>query len=92
MSTREVKTEPTGRAPAGGGEEDLLVRLRLAQCGSCSCMTKTPDPQYHAAHCATRVLQEAISEITTLRAKMAQSAHNERNLGVALGDSAAMEG
>lgn len=55
-----------------GGEADILTRLMMAQCGSCSCMTKTPEPQYHAPHCATRVLQEAAEEITALRTKAAR--------------------
>lgn len=38
------------------------INIRIAQIGSCTCMTKTPDPAYHHATCIYKQLMD-ISEI-----------------------------
>lgn len=43
---------------------DLRLAVFRAQMGSCSCLTKTPDPQYHAASCTYRRLSEVLSATT----------------------------
>ena len=45
----------------------LLDRLFEAQVAGCSCMTKTPDIQYHSATCHYRLHEEALQEIERLR-------------------------
>lgn len=40
---------------------DMLSKLRMAQCSSCSCLTKTNKPAYHKEECLYRVLSEAIT-------------------------------
>lgn len=43
--------------------EALILKLRMAQNGSCSCMTKTPEVSFHAEACRYRVLDEAAAAI-----------------------------
>lgn len=40
---------------------DVIAKLRMAQCSSCSCLTKTNDPAWHKEECLYRVLSEAIT-------------------------------
>jgi hypothetical protein len=50
--------------------KELLERIVFAQNRACTCLTKTPDPEWHSAHCAYRTLQdceEAITELTRQR-------------------------
>lgn len=49
------------------GGDGLLIQLVLAKCGSCTCLTKTPEPQYHANNCIYRLLSEAADAIVSLR-------------------------
>lgn len=44
----------------------LLDRLHLATIGSCTCLTKTPDPQYHDNMCPYRLYRESAEEIEKL--------------------------
>lgn len=48
-------------------KKNLGLHLVLAQCGSCTCMTKTHEHKYHDETCRYRVLCEAIDEIDKLR-------------------------
>lgn len=74
--TKPIETADAGPASSStdllGGSDDILTRLLLAQCGACTCLTKTPDEQYHATNCTYRVLREAGNEILTVRAKAAR--------------------
>lgn len=49
----------------------LIQKLMLAQIGSCTCLTKTPEVSWHDATCRYRVLAEAADE---LRVVLAQEA------------------
>lgn len=42
----------------------IIEKLRLAQSGACTCMTKTPEVSWHDATCLYRVLSEAVEAIT----------------------------
>lgn len=45
-------------------QQDVINQLRAtmaqAQVGSCACLTKTPDPAFHAPHCLYRKLADAL--------------------------------
>ncbi len=47
-------------------EKEKLEVCRLAMVratiGSCSCLTKTPEPEYHAKYCGYRILREALEQ------------------------------
>jgi hypothetical protein len=40
--------------------KDLSVKLAVAEVGSCTCLTKTPEVQYHKEHCVYRKIAEAL--------------------------------
>ncbi len=42
---------------------DLIERIERATVASCSCLTKTPDWQYHEINCRYRLLQEAADQL-----------------------------
>lgn len=56
---------------------DILERLALATAASCTCGTKTPDPERHDLSCRYRVLTDASAEIVRLRAASASDAGEE---------------
>ena len=39
---------------------DMAIKLLTGKISSCSCMTKTPDPQYHDKKCKYRIDMERI--------------------------------
>lgn len=43
--------------------QSLIVRIQEAMIGSCTCLTKTPNPDYHPPNCRYRVLHEAEVEL-----------------------------
>ena len=45
-------------------DQEIISILRRADLGSCTCMTKTPEPKYHAENCRHRLIMEAISALT----------------------------
>lgn len=45
-------------------------RLRMAMIGSCSCVTKTPEPDYHALDCPFAAMAKACDLIGYLRAEV----------------------
>lgn len=46
---------------------DTFTNLMLAEIGSCTCMTKTPEPQYHDPKCLYRLWHNASMEVNSLR-------------------------
>jgi hypothetical protein len=57
----------TGKTGINVDKSDIVWRL-IYQCNSsCSCLTKTPEPEYHELNCRYRVLMDAITEIQELR-------------------------
>jgi len=42
---------------------ETISKLRMAQVSSCSCLTKTPDADWHKEDCLYRVLTEAIAAV-----------------------------
>ena len=53
--------------------ESLLDRLMEGSIGSCSCLTKTPELQYHNPTCHFRLHQESGREIRQLRAALEEA-------------------
>lgn len=49
---------------------DLQLRLFRAQCAACTCLTKTPEVEYHKDDCRYRVLVEAQRRIDLLEAAL----------------------
>ncbi len=46
---------------------DILIRLAYSH-PKCTCLTKTPEPEYHEELCIYRVILDAQAEIERLRA------------------------
>jgi hypothetical protein len=53
-------------------EGSLLDRLIGLQVGGCTCMTKTPELQYHKPECVYRIVSEAFHELVRLYQAEAQ--------------------
>lgn len=48
---------------------DVLARLNYVN-PRCTCLTKTPEPQYHDELCMYRVVRDAEAEIVRLRTRV----------------------
>lgn len=46
---------------------ELVEALRKCSVGSCNCMTKSPDPQYHAEQCQYKMIAEALAKFRNLQ-------------------------
>ena len=53
---------------------EILEKLEGACIAACNCLTKTPDPQHHAAFCRYRILNEAIEHISEMVVTIAHQA------------------
>lgn len=53
--------------PAAEDISGLLLRNIMAQSASCNCVTKTPDPAYHAHTCRFRALVEGHTALVALQ-------------------------
>lgn len=47
--------------------KDIADRLLFATIASCTCLTKTPDHEWHQENCKYRIVIEAREEILKLR-------------------------
>lgn len=55
-----VTLTPLGQTTSASAEREALAqRLREAQIGACTCLTKTPDPSFHEPNCLYRLLVDA---------------------------------
>lgn len=57
----------TSPKDAEKAEHDLMVRLVMAETGSCTCLTKTPEPEYHDILCRYRTIRDAQSALSQVR-------------------------
>jgi hypothetical protein len=46
--------------------KEALINLHIATVGSCSCITKTPDPKYHSELCRYKQLISIINQLQQL--------------------------
>lgn len=66
----------------------IKCKLLKAEIGSCTCLTKTHDPEYHDENCRYRILREVGAELDRMYAVEKENAelkHENHNLNVALG-------
>lgn len=66
--SKQIKTLKAGESLVS---TDLTTRIDAACIASCSCMTKTPDIEYHDKHCRYRVLEEARRRLAELETELA---------------------
>ena len=58
----------TADTPAASKDDERLI---AAQIGTCTCGTKTPDPDFHTVHCPYAAAARAMDTIAKLRAHVA---------------------
>jgi hypothetical protein len=69
VETQDLTRQMTPDPNAGLITDRFLHEVRVAQVGSCECVTMTPDPRYHRPWCRFRLLTQLLNAAEALYAK-----------------------